>query len=111
MLNNELLTFQNSFVEFVFYAILSEKSRSKLEDMLTDTVLRQVFKENQIRKLIVKSKPQQVIIFVSKSKKSFVVKGFQLGRTDYLTGRKKAHLNTIQEILTTKTQEEIEKLY
>lgn len=109
MLNN--LTFQNSFVEFIYHIVLSVQSKNKLEEMLTDTIIQQVFVGKQIKKFIVKNKPQQVIIFIAKNKKEFVIKGFQFGRTDLLTGRKKAHLNTIQEILTTKTQEEIEDLY
>lgn len=109
MLDN--LTFQNSFVEFVYYAVLSEHSKSRLEQMLTDTTIKQVFVKSAIKKFIVKTKPQQVIVFIAFQKKAFVIKGFQFGRTDYLTGRKKAHLNTVQEILTTKTNEEIEQYY
>lgn len=109
MLNN--LTFQNSFVEFVFHTILSESSKIKLEQMLTDTTVKQVFTKSSIKKLIIKHKPQQVIIFVAYRKKAFLIKGFQFGRSDLLTGRKKAHLNTIQEILTTKSHEEINQYY
>ncbi|NBI42513.1 hypothetical protein GVX76_03255 [[Haemophilus] felis] len=105
------LAFQNSFVEFVYYAVLSQSSKSRLEQMLTDSTIKQVFTKNTIKKCIVKTKPQQVIVFVAFQRNYFVIKGFQFGRTDFLTGRKKAHLNTIQDVLTTKTPDEIEQYY
>lgn len=109
MLNN--LTFHNKFVEFVYHTILSETSKNRLYDLLMSSLVPPIFKAKEIKKFIVKRKPQDVIVFVSYNKKSFVIRGFQFGKTDYLNGRKQAHLRTIQDILINKTQQEITALY
>ncbi|MFZ7129061.1 hypothetical protein ACLSYV_06645 [Avibacterium avium] len=105
------LQFHNRFISFVYHRILSEESKKELERQLTDNIRKTIFLRKQARKFFVKRKPQNVVIFVYAEKGNFVIKAFQFGKTDLLTGNKKAHLTTIEKILSEKTDLEIRQNY
>lgn len=105
------LQFHNRFISFVYYRILSEESKKELERQLTDNIRKTIFLRKQARKFFVKRKPQNVVIFVYAEKGNFVIKAFQFGKTDLLTGNKKVHLTTTEKILSEKTDLEIRQYY
>lgn len=102
------LDFSNSFTHFVFNNVLSQQSKISLLEKLNSVVQ---LSENQDNKIFVKRKPQQVIVFVKFYHKNFVISGYKFGQTDILTGRKKRHFKTVEQILKEKTETEIEHLY
>ncbi|MFC0322436.1 hypothetical protein ACFFHT_02480 [Gallibacterium melopsittaci] len=102
------LDFSNSFTHFVFNNVLSQQSKISLVEKLHSVIQ---LSENQDNKIFVKRKPQQVIVFVKYFRKNPVVTGYKFGQTDILTGTKKRHFKTVEQILREKTETEIEHLY
>lgn len=102
------LDFSNSFTHFVFNNVLSQQSKISLFEQLNSVVQ---LSEYQNNKIFVRTKPQQVIVFIKYFRKNYIVIGYQFGKTDVLTGAKKRHLKTVKQILEEKTETEIEHLY
>lgn len=104
------LDFQNNLVKFIYFAILSSKSRQKLGEILSDPVNTTYRKNRTLVKIFLKRKPQQVLVYVKFEQGKFNIKGYKFGRSDYLTGRKCAHFSTVEDILLL-TKEEREQCY
>lgn len=106
-----MIDFSNDFTRFVFYKILSNQSKKVLLAKLEDNFIKlSKIKDN---KIFVKTKPQQIIVFISffEFEQKFKIVGYKFGKTDVLTGTKKRHIETIEQILMEKTATEIENLY
>lgn len=103
LVNN--LAFQNAFIAMIYHFVLSEQSKAKLNRLLSDPINQTITSTKRIIKVFIKRKPQQVIIFVKYEKKQFVIKGYRFGRSDYLTGRKKANFDTLKELLSITAEE------
>ncbi|MDO5652204.1 MAG: hypothetical protein Q4G13_08765 [Moraxella sp.] len=89
--------FLNKFTRTIFYEVFSESSRLAVIEKLNNPLFNQVKSGAGFTsyKIFIRTKTQQNTVYFVKERDSMIIVGYQLGKSDFLDGRKEAHFDTL----------------
>ncbi|TNH22183.1 hypothetical protein [Testudinibacter sp. TR-2022] len=94
--------FSNKFTRTIFYEVFTEPSRLAIIEKLNSPLFNQIKSGVGFTsyKIFIRTKTQQNTIYFVKQQETVIIVGYQLGKSDFLDGRKDSHFDTLFYILT-----------